>query len=379
LVVDSTAQTNHRVEDDMLGTQIHSPVSLAGVQISYGGLIAVDDVNMEIESGEFFTLLGPSGCGKTTLLRTIAGFNRHTAGTIRIGDVVVDDTPAYARDTGMVFQNYAIFPHLTVWENVAYGLVSKGVARAEIANRVAEALSMVDLTGYDNRMPKQLSGGQQQRVVIARAIVIRPRVLLMDEPLANLDAKLRVRLREDLRALQQRLGITTIYVTHDQEEALSISDRIAVMNKGRVLQVGTPEEVYAAPSNVIVARFVGEGTFLEAELKADRAQTAFLTNGKQLEVGENRLPAGPVLLSLRPQDIQLAVQPQEATLVGTIRTRSYFGPFIQLAVDVGLERDLVARLTVTAASQSLRVGDPIGLKVDPERILGFPFSEVADA
>ncbi len=363
----------------MSGTHVHSPVVMTGVRISYGGLIAVDDVNIEIRSGEFFTLLGPSGCGKTTLLRTIAGFNRHTSGTIRIGDVVVDDIPAYARDTGMVFQNYAIFPHLTVWENVAYGLVSRGVPRDEIADRVADALWMVDLTGYDKRMPKQLSGGQQQRVVIARAIVIRPRVLLMDEPLANLDAKLRVRLREDLRALQQRLGITTIYVTHDQEEALSISDRIAVMNKGRVMQIGTPEEVYTAPSNIVVARFVGEGTFLRAELQASQGRAVALTNGRHLDIAEHRLAKGPVLLALRPQDLQLATQPREATFSGTILTRSYFGPFIQLLVDVGLETALMARLNVTAASQTLQVGDPIGLKVDPERIVAFPFSEDADA
>lgn len=363
----------------MSGTQIHSPVIMTGVQISYGGLIAVDDVNIEIRSGEFFTLLGPSGCGKTTLLRTIAGFNRHTSGTIRIGDVVVDDTPAYARDTGMVFQNYAIFPHLTVWENVAYGLVSRGVPKDEIAHRVADALSMVDLTGYDKRMPKQLSGGQQQRVVIARAIVIRPRVLLMDEPLANLDAKLRVRLREDLRALQQRLGITTIYVTHDQEEALSISDRIAVMSKGRVLQIGTPEEVYASPSNIVVARFVGEGTFLKADLRANRDRTVALTNGLKLKIAEHRLAEGPILLALRPQDLQLAARSEEATFAGTIRTRSYFGPFIQLLVDVGLEALLMARLNVTADSQNLKVGDSIGLTVDPERIVAFPFSEDADA
>lgn len=363
----------------MSQAQIHSPVTMTDIQIAYGGMLAVDQVNLNIGSGEFFTLLGPSGCGKTTLLRTIAGFNRQTGGTIRIGDTVVDDLPAHSRDTGMVFQNYAIFPHLTVWDNVAYGLKSRGVSAAEIDSRVSEALSMVDLTGYEKRMPKQLSGGQQQRVVIARAIVIRPRVLLMDEPLANLDAKLRVRLREDLRQLQQRLGITTVYVTHDQEEALSISDRIAVMSKGRVLQVGTPEEIYASPMHVAVARFVGEGTFLNAILAENGGRVAELTGGVHLKVAQNAIDAGRVLLGMRPQDIHLARTPEEAVFSGKVVARSYFGPFIQIMLDAGLAEPVMARLPVTPQSVRIAVGDELALAIDAERVSVFAHSETIEA
>jgi ABC-type Fe3+/spermidine/putrescine transport system ATPase subunit len=363
----------------MSNAQMHSPVVMKSVSIAYGGLTAVDDVSMDIRSGEFFTLLGPSGCGKTTLLRAIAGFNRQTGGSITIGDVVVDDLPAHRRNTGMVFQNYAIFPHLTVWDNVAYGLKSRRVAADELAERVREALAMVDLTGYEKRMPKQLSGGQQQRVVIARAIVIRPRVLLMDEPLANLDAKLRVRLREDLRQLQQRLGITTVYVTHDQEEALSISDRIAVMSKGRVLQIGTPEEVYAAPAHVAVARFVGEGTFLRARLVATGAREVELAGGRRLGVGANTVKAGKVLVGFRPHDLRLAEPGPASVFSGQVASRAYFGPFVQLIVEAGLEVPVIARIPVTPGALAIAAGDTIGLAIDAQSIAVFPDSETIDA
>jgi ABC-type Fe3+/spermidine/putrescine transport system ATPase subunit len=228
-------------------------VAISHVDIRYGEALAVSDADLRIEPGSFFTLLGPSGCGKTTLLRTIAGFIRQSAGEILIGDSRIDHLPPHRRDTGMVFQNYAIFPHLSVYDNIAYGLKAKNVTGGERATRIDEALQMVDLNGYEKRLPRELSGGQQQRVVIARALAVRPRVLLMDEPLANLDAKLRVRLRNDIRMLQQELGITTVYVTHDQDEALSLSDRIAVMSHGRVEQVGTPDEIYERPVSLNVA------------------------------------------------------------------------------------------------------------------------------
>ena len=230
--------------------------------VEFPGLRAVDHVSLEVRPGEFFSLLGPSGCGKTTLLRTIAGFYRQSHGSISFNDERIDDIPAHRRDTGMVFQHYAIFPHLDVAQNVGYGLRTRRASKQEKAQRVSDALALVDLTELARPKPRQLSGGQQQRVAVARAIVIRPRVLLMDEPLANLDAKLRVRLRTDLRELQQRLGITTIYVTHDQEEALSLSDRIAVMFDGVVHQVGTPEQIYTQPTNRKVAEFVGEGIYV---------------------------------------------------------------------------------------------------------------------
>jgi iron(III) transport system ATP-binding protein len=232
-------------------------VELRHINKSYPGVKALDDIDLTIESGEFFTLLGPSGCGKTTLLRTVAGFNRQDSGEVWVAGRRIDDMPAHRRDIGLVFQDYAIFPHMTVGDNVAFGLRNRRRPRQEIAERVARALELVRLGGHAARLPHQLSGGQQQRVGLARAMVIKPQILLMDEPLSNLDAKLRIELRDDIRDLQRSLGITTTYVTHDQEEALVISDRICVMQGGRVHQVGTPWDVYARPETLFVASFVG--------------------------------------------------------------------------------------------------------------------------
>ncbi len=232
-------------------------VELRHISKSYPGVQALDDVDLDIESGEFFTLLGPSGCGKTTLLRTVAGFIRQDTGEVRVAGRRIDDMPAYRRDIGLVFQDYAIFPHMTVGDNVAFGLRNRRRPRQEIAERVARALELVRLGGHAGRLPHQLSGGQQQRVGLARAIVIEPQILLMDEPLSNLDAKLRIELRDDIRDLQRSLGITTIYVTHDQEEALVLSDRICVMQGGHIHQIGTPWEIYAEPATLFVASFVG--------------------------------------------------------------------------------------------------------------------------
>ncbi len=351
-------------------------VAISHVRIQYESAVAVDDVSLHIRSGEFFTLLGASGCGKTTLLRAIAGFNRQSAGTIKIGDVVVDDLPAHQRDTGMVFQNYAIFPHLTVRENVAYGLVSRDLPKADIDKRVGEALAMVDLAGFDARMPRQLSGGQQQRVVIARAIVIRPRVLLMDEPLANLDAKLRVRLRQDLRVLQQRLGITTIYVTHDQEEALSISDRVAVMKKGRVLQIGTPEDIYATPADISVARFVGEGSFLKATLmRGDADAQVRLADGTVRAIAPTDLPPGAHWIGMRPEHFKLANDVKTATFVGRLAQKSYFGPFFHLVVELPAGDRLIARIEVDDTSRRVAPGDAVGLNIEPRHIRAFAGDE----
>src|SRR5215475_5838430 len=222
-----------------------------------GAIAAVHDVSLEVQPGELLTLLGPSGCGKTTTLRMIAGFQRPTSGRILIGDRDVTRVEANDRGIGFVFQNYALFPHLTVFENVAYGLRVQRHDASHIASAVSEVLSLVGLAGYDPQMPHQLSGGEQQRVALARAIVIRPSVLLFDEPLSNLDAKLRVQMRAEIRSLQKKLGITTVYVTHDQEEAMAISDRIAVMNRGEIAQVGDAEQLYRRPASAFVARFIG--------------------------------------------------------------------------------------------------------------------------
>jgi len=356
-------------------------VELAGVSIRFDEVVAVRSATLAIAGGEFFTLLGPSGCGKTTLLRAIAGFYRQAAGTIRIGEDVVDDVPAWHRDTGMVFQNYAIFPHLDVWHNVAYGLAHRGVTGADAAQRVAETLAMVDLTGLEKRMPKQLSGGQQQRVVIARALAVRPRVLLMDEPLANLDARLRVRLRTDLKRLQRSLGITTVYVTHDQEEALSLSDRIAVMSAGVILQVGTPEEVYTRPATLRVAEFIGEGNFLRGRVVAGGVA---LANGSTLPVAGNGGDLrGEVWLGFRPQDVHVALAaartpPHDASedgptpLAGIVRTRTYLGSQVRYEIDCGLDRAVSAQASATGDAGRLTEGAAVTLAVLPTQVMLFP-------
>ena len=237
-------------------------IVIEGVTRIFGTVRAVDEVNLTVGEGEFFTLLGPSGCGKTTLLRMIAGFSELNAGQIRFGTKRIDTLPAHTRDIGMVFQNYAVFPNLTVAGNVAYGLKARKVPSADVARRVEEALSLVQLGGYGERWPHQLSGGQLQRVAIARALVIRPQVLLFDEPLSNLDARLRVSMRAEIRELQKSLGITSIYVTHDQEEAMSVSDRIALMQSGRLEQVGAPAEIYRQPASRFAAEFMGTTNLL---------------------------------------------------------------------------------------------------------------------
>ena len=261
----------------------------------YGDFTALNGVSLDIQEGEFFTLLGPSGCGKTTLLRMIAGFNSIEGGDFYFGEKRINDVPAHKRDIGMVFQNYAIFPHLTVRENVAYGLKARKMPAKEIKPKVDEALELVQISHLADRKPNELSGGQQQRVALARAFVIEPSVLLMDEPLSNLDAKLRVQMRSVIKKLQRRLGITTIYVTHDQEEALAISDRIAVMKDGHIMQIGTPRDIYAKPQNPFVAGFIGVSNFLDCEVNAPAPGTIlfstflgdFIEYEVQLNDGQN--------------------------------------------------------------------------------------------
>src|SRR5437899_2907422 len=239
-----------------------------------GQVYAARDVTLQVPAGEFLTLLGPSGCGKTTTLRMIAGFERPDAGSIRFGGEEVTGTPANQRNIGFVFQNYALFPHLTIFENVAYGLRVRGDPAPKIASAVGDVLALVGLAGHEQQFPAQLSGGEQQRVALARAIVIRPRVLLFDEPLSNLDAKLRVQMRREIRDLQRRLSITTVYVTHDQEEAMAVSDRIAVMNQGSVVQEGTAEDLYHRPATPFVAQFVGRVNLVAGRVLEIAGETA---------------------------------------------------------------------------------------------------------
>jgi iron(III) transport system ATP-binding protein len=272
----------------------------------YAETEALAGVSLEIRGGEFFTLLGPSGCGKTTLLRCIAGFLKPDSGQILCDEERLDRLPAHKRDIGMVFQNYAIFPHLTVFENVAYGLRARRVEPTAIRQRALETLRLVQMEGLADRRPDQLSGGQQQRVALARAMAIRPRLLLMDEPLSNLDAKLRVEMRTEIRRLQRELGITTVYVTHDQEEALAISERLAVMNGGRVEQVGFPWDVYQTPRSAFVAQFIGTSNALRGRLAAAEGPWARVEmSGWALAARPRAGLAGEVLAVVRPEALAL--------------------------------------------------------------------------
>src|SRR5208337_1900202 len=253
-------------------------VVLKNISKKYGDVPAVRDVSLEIAKGEFFFLLGPSGCGKTTLLRMIAGFVEPDAGEIRFGDRLMNAVPAHRRNTGMVFQNYALWPHMSVRENVAYGLELRRIPREELRRRLGRALELVRLVGFENRRPNQLSGGQQQRVALARALVIEPDVLLLDEPLSNLDAKLRTEMRQELRRIHAETGITTVHVTHDQKEALSLAGRLAVMRDGRVRQVGAPREIYTRPADRFVAEFIGQANVLRGRAEpADADETVITT------------------------------------------------------------------------------------------------------
>jgi len=304
----------------------------------FGETVALDSVNLQIEPGEIFFLLGPSGCGKTTLLRSLAGFCTPDSGTIWFGDEKVTSLPAHRRRTGMVFQNYALWPHKTVAENVAFGLEELRVSRAETARRVGEALASVQMEGAAGRNIHELSGGQQQRVALARALVVRPRCLLLDEPLSNLDAKLRMEMRTEIRRICKEAGLTAVYVTHDQKEALSVADRMAVLRLGRVCQVGTPEEVYRAPVSRFVADFVGETNFLEATVQGEQTvlagETVFQTASSLagMSVGD------PVTLSIRPEAWRISRTASAAstnTLRGRVEEAVYLGEVAQYRVQAG--------------------------------------------
>ena len=299
-------------------------VELIHITKCFGPLRAVDDVSLTIGEGDFFTLLGPSGCGKTTLLRTIAGFYHPDAGEIRFGERVINHIPAHRRETGMVFQNYALFPHLSVFDNIAYGLRARRVPKAEIAERIGRIIQSVQLEGLERRAPSQLSGGQQQRVALARALVISPQILLMDEPLSNLDAKLRVSMREEIRRIQKELGITTIYVTHDQEEAMAVSDRIAILNRGRLEQVGAPFEIYYRPESRFAAEFMGSSNILEMNVTGyDEAQARITAEiaGQRFSLQGERPAGARVVLSVRPEWIRVVAEPRDGEqnlLSGTV-------------------------------------------------------------
>ncbi len=335
---------------------------LQHVTKQFGATTAVDGVDLEVASGEFFSLLGPSGCGKSTTLRLIAGLEHPDAGRVVINDVDVTELPPNRRPIGMVFQSYALFPHLTVAGNVGYGLRARRVPRHEQPARIAEALEQVALGGFEGRRVGELSGGQQQRVAIARALVLRPRLLLLDEPLSNLDARLRVDTRAMLRKLQQQVGITTVYVTHDQEEALVLSDRMAVMHHGRVLQVGPPGEVYHRPAGREVATFIGRAnlkpvTVAEvaggvAQVRLTDSLTVAVADGADAAVGQARL------LCVRPEAVRLS-SPPHAT--GVIVAATFNGPWFEYEVDWGGGRWLVSEPNLGQPAR--QCGHRVGIEV----------------
>jgi iron(III) transport system ATP-binding protein len=278
----------------------------------HGIVNAVHEVSLEFPTGEFTTLLGPSGCGKTTTLRLIAGFETPTSGRILLEGQDITHQPPNQRDMALVFQNYALFPHMSVFDNIAYGLQTRGLSRTQIREKVHEALSMMDLSGLENRRPNQLSGGQQQRVALARSLVTEPRILLFDEPLSNLDAKLRVQMRSEIHRLQRRLNITSIYVTHDQVEAMALSDRVVVMNLGRIEQIGTPEDIYRCPVSRFVADFIGRANFIETVAESTGAGTATISIlGRRITVPLTFevAPGDRVVAMLRPEALSLRADP----------------------------------------------------------------------
>ena len=327
----------------------------------YGDFTALNGVSLNIKEGEFFTLLGPSGCGKTTLLRMIAGFNSIEGGDFYFGEKRINDVPAHKRDIGMVFQNYAIFPHLTVKENVAYGLKARKVGKQEIETRVAEALELVQISHLADRKPNELSGGQQQRVALARAFVIEPSVLLMDEPLSNLDAKLRVQMRTVIKKLQRRLGITTIYVTHDQEEALAISDRIAVMKDGNIMQIGTPNEIYAKPQNPFVAGFIGVSNFLDCEVRDGRT---VVQDEITVDIPLRKAFSGKAKLSARPEQLFFS----EQGMPGKVLFSTFLGDFIEYEVELDNGQSLIVNEYTKDASEVHPDGAQVFLRFDPNRV-----------
>lgn len=304
-------------------------ININKVVKKYGDLTIIPGLDEHIKNGEFFTLLGPSGCGKTTLLRMIAGFNSIEGGTIAFNDKVINDIPAHERNIGMVFQSYAIFPHLTVRENVEYGLKLRKMPKDEMKRKVDDILDVVQITEYQDRLPERLSGGQQQRVALARAIVIHPSVLLMDEPLSNLDAKLRVEMRSAIREVQKQVGITTVYVTHDQEEALSISDRIAVMKKGVIQQTASPHTIYTRPYNVFVSTFIGHSNLFHATIRAEGSGKAVVFNDGYVmpmdNLSDEVTDGMQVIVSVRPEEF--SIQPQGQGLQCRIKNKVFLGKY----------------------------------------------------
>jgi len=351
-----------------------SSVTLKNIAKRYEAVVAVEEMSLEIRDGEFLALLGPSGCGKTTTLRMIAGFVEASEGRILFGHEDVTNLPANKRNTGMVFQGFALFPHMTVAQNVAYGLEMRRVPKAEIAKRVAEALELVQLGKFAERMPRQLSGGQQQRVALARALVINPHVLLLDEPLSALDAKLRHEVRLQIRQLQQSLGLTTVFVTHDQEEALSLADRLVVMNGGKIEQIGSPSDLYERPATPFVADFIGKTNFFEGSVTGSEFRTNF---GLSLKISPDVRSAS--LLGVRPEKIGIVkageespgTAPEANRIGGVVELVSYLGPSVEYRVRIGENRHALVQRPNQGIGAGFEVGQNIALLIPPQSCFLF--------
>ena len=344
-------------------------IEFQNVTKRYGDVVAVDRISFTIGPGTLVTLLGPSGCGKTTTLRLIAGLELPTSGTIRIGDRDVTGVPAAERDVSMVFQSYALFPHMSVLENVRYGLIVSKMPKAQADERARAALSTVGLEGFEERLPSELSGGQQQRVAVARAIVLEPSVLLFDEPLSNLDARLRRQMRQDIRDLQQRLALTVVYVTHDQAEAMAVSDRIIVMDRATIAQEGAPRELYEQPQSPFVARFMGDANRVRGVLsRHDGALGDVKLGPVTLTLPHRGLPDGDVEVSIRPESITL--KPSGTTpLSGIVRKAAYLGGFMEYTIDSDIGSLFAMSL---AGAGPHRVGDNIAIELAHHGVVLVP-------
>jgi iron(III) transport system ATP-binding protein len=356
-------------------------IKLKGLVKRFGTLEAVSRISLEIEDGELFTLLGPSGCGKTTLLRLIGGFHKPDVGEIFFGKKEVSPVPPYGRNIGMVFQNYALWPHMTIFDNIAYGLKLRKFPRGEISAKVLHALQLVNLSGLEKRYPGQLSGGQQQRVALARALVLNPDVLLLDEPLSNLDAKIRVQVRTEIRKLQKDLGITTIYVTHDQEEALTLSDRIAVIDHGKLQQVGSPRDLYARPESLFVADFIGINNLIAGEVRAIHgARMEVQTEvGPLVCLGQAKFTPGErCMVSVRPETASLSqtevTEDAVNILPGTITFASYIGNTIRYDVEIREGKIFKVDIQNPWYHQVLPQGEKVNVFFPQQITLGIPIS-----
>jgi len=333
-------------------------LELRDLSKTFGHVTAVDRIELAVETGELVALLGPSGCGKTTTLRMIAGFVIPTGGAILVQGRDITDQPPHRRDMGMVFQNYALFPHMTVYRNIAFGLHARGASKSEIPARVTEALELVGLATMVERYPRQLSGGQQQRVAVARILALKPKLLLFDEPLSNLDAKLRVQMRHEIRRLQKDVGITALFVTHDQEEAMTIADRIAVLNEGRIEQVGTPAEIYDRPRSRFVADFIGTSNFLDGQLIDGRFRTR---SGIDLPIPSAPEPRDARVLSIRPERIDIRQSGKDALLQGTIVRVTRLGGLLEYGIELPSGETVVVHEQSRPGFEHREPGASVGL------------------